>query len=401
MTKGGFRIRKSSLEPKNNQFANVEILYPSKFYGLEFIEAENVISSVNNVYLNGVRIAALNEVGALAYFLTDQVDSVSLVLDDEGQTLSKMQYLPYGETFVQRGDSNFAPKYNSQELDRESGFYFYNARYYDPGIARFTSADTIIDGEFDTQGWNRFSYVKGNPIGAKDPTGHDACTTSRTPCKTEALMGGGGGSVARSNSSNSSGGYSGGLGAAASGLLANLLGSKEDKPNLPDKPRSTSATPNEAKDMSKAGLDPLNKADVKNFIDKGNKSGATHGGNAGIKNQTNVSPFEAKNTSTTSGYRYVTKGEVQAIKDTGMLRGGNPGKTFFTKDLYKSGAKAQERLSLENKPTHRVEFEILNDPKYKKYSTKVDPDYGQPGKGSEFMTTDPVRVKLINVQPLK
>ncbi|EMM83571.1 hypothetical protein LEP1GSC037_0528 [Leptospira interrogans str. 2006001854] len=49
----GFRIRKSSLEPKNNVFSNVEILYPSKFFGLEFIESENVISSVNNVYLNG------------------------------------------------------------------------------------------------------------------------------------------------------------------------------------------------------------------------------------------------------------------------------------------------------------------------------------------------------------
>ncbi|WP_082270510.1 SpvB/TcaC N-terminal domain-containing protein [Leptospira interrogans] len=179
----GFRIRKSSLEPKNNQFANVEILYPSKFYGLEFIEAENIISSVNNIYLNGVRIAAMNEAGALAYFLTDQVDSVSHVLDDEGKTLSKMQYLPYGETFVQRGDTNFAPKYNSQELDRESGFYFYNARYYDPGIARFTSADSIIDGEFDTQGWNRFSYVKGNPIGAKDPTGHMVTGDPKHPGK--------------------------------------------------------------------------------------------------------------------------------------------------------------------------------------------------------------------------
>ncbi|EKO23139.1 RHS repeat domain-containing protein, partial [Leptospira interrogans] len=168
----GFRIRKSSLEPKNNVFSNVEILYPSKFFGLEFIESENVISSVNNVYLNGVRIAALNEAGALAYYLTDQVDSVSTVLDDEGNTLSLMQYLPYGDTFVQRGDLNFSPKFNSQELDRESGFYFFNARFYDPGIARFTSADTIIDGELDTQGWNRFSYVKGNPIGAKDPTGH-------------------------------------------------------------------------------------------------------------------------------------------------------------------------------------------------------------------------------------
>ncbi|MDI7230548.1 RHS repeat-associated core domain-containing protein, partial [Leptospira santarosai] len=171
---GGFRIRRSALEEKNNVFANVEILYPSKFYGLEFIESENVITSVNNVYLNGVRIAAMNEAGALAYYLTDQVDSVSHVLDDEGNTLSQIQYQPYGETFVQRGDLNFSPKYNSQELDRESGFYFYNARYYDPGIARFTSADTIIDGEFDTQGWNRFSYVKGNPIGAKDPTGHEA-----------------------------------------------------------------------------------------------------------------------------------------------------------------------------------------------------------------------------------
>ncbi|UPY80935.1 polymorphic toxin type 10 domain-containing protein (plasmid) [Leptospira weilii] len=168
----GFRIRKSSLEPKNNLFANVEILYPSKFFGLEFIESESVISSVNNVYLNGVRIAALNEVGALAYFLTDQVDSVSLVLDDEGNSLSQMQYLPYGETFVQRGDTNFAPKYNSQELDRESGFYFYNARYYDPGIARFTSADTVIPDEYNSQSWNRFSYVNGNPIQYKDPTGH-------------------------------------------------------------------------------------------------------------------------------------------------------------------------------------------------------------------------------------
>ncbi|MDI7199939.1 SpvB/TcaC N-terminal domain-containing protein [Leptospira santarosai] len=385
---GGFRIRRSALEEKNNVFTNVEILYPSKFYGLEFIESENVITSVNNVYLNGVRIAAMNEAGALAYYLTDQVDSVSHVLDDEGNTLSQIQYQPYGETFVQRGDLNFSPKYNSQELDRESGFYFYNARYYDPGIARFTSADTIIDGEWDTQGWNRFSYVKGNPIGAKDPSGHDACTTSRTPCKTETLLGGGGGNSA-------------GLGAAATGLLANLLGMGEKKSSQSDKPRSTSVTPNDAKDMAKSGLDPLNKADVKNFLDKGTKSGVTHGGNSGIKSQGSTSPLEAKNTSTTSGYRYVTKGEVQAIKDTGMLRGGREGETYFTKDLYKSGAKAQERLSLENKPTHRVEFEISGKPNYEKYGSKVDPLYGQPGKGSEFMTTDPVKVKLINVQPLK
>jgi hypothetical protein len=30
----------------------------------------------------------------------------------------------------------------------------------------------VIDGEYDTQGWNRYSYVKNNPIIYKDATGH-------------------------------------------------------------------------------------------------------------------------------------------------------------------------------------------------------------------------------------
>ncbi|EMJ97835.1 RHS repeat-associated core domain protein [Leptospira sp. B5-022] len=171
---GGFRVRKKALVPSGASFKNQEILYPSKFYGLEYSEETNILSSINNVYLNGVRIAALNEDGVTAYFLTDQVDSVAHVLDEGAHTLSRMQYEPYGETLVQRGTLDFAPKYNSQELDRETNFYFYNARYYDPQIARFTSADTLIDGARSTQGWNRFSYVAGNPIRYKDPTGHEA-----------------------------------------------------------------------------------------------------------------------------------------------------------------------------------------------------------------------------------
>ena len=57
-------------------------------------------------------------------------------------------------------------------MDRESGYYFYNARHYDPEIARFVTADNIIPYENETQSWNRFSYVRNNPILYKDPTGH-------------------------------------------------------------------------------------------------------------------------------------------------------------------------------------------------------------------------------------
>jgi hypothetical protein len=103
----------------------------------------------------------------------------------------------------------------------------------------------------------------------------------------------------------------------------------------------------------------------------------------------------------TTGFRYITEGELKAIQQSGMLRGGNPGKTYFTKDLYKSGAHAQQRLSLPTTPTLRVEFEILNNPTMRLNGSKVLPDFGMPGKGAEFMTTDPVKVRLINWQPLR
>ncbi len=139
-------------------------------------EIEGSHCAVNNVYLNGVRVAVVAPNGDAQYYLTDQVDSVKFVVNDSGLPVKRIEYMPYGETWFEEGEQNHAPKYNSQELDKETGYYYYNARHYDPEIARFVTADNVIDGEGDTQGWNRYSYVKGNPIVYKDPTGHNAVT---------------------------------------------------------------------------------------------------------------------------------------------------------------------------------------------------------------------------------
>ena len=112
--------------------------------------------------------------------------------------------------------------------------------------------------------------------------------------------------------------------------------------------------------------------------------------------------FESAGVEATQGgrnFRYVTEGEIQPTIDTGLMRGGREGQTFYTNQEMRSASTVQERLALKDKPTHRVEVEILNKPNTNQ--GRVKELNGQPGKGFEIYTEDPVKVKVINVQKLK
>lgn len=178
----GFRVRQIAKHKDSGAGPNVDRVYEveaaNKYFAVEKQKdlsgtvIANTTYSVNNIYLDGVRIASVVPTGQARYFLTDQVDSVNVVTNDAGQPITRTEYLPYGETWFMEGDKNYAPKFNSQQLDKESNFYFMNARHYDPELARFVTADSIVDGEDSVKGWNRYMYVGGNPVMYKDPTGH-------------------------------------------------------------------------------------------------------------------------------------------------------------------------------------------------------------------------------------
>ena len=51
------------------------------------------------------------------------------------------------------------------------GLIHMNGRVQDPVLGRFISADPVIDGTDDTQGWNRYAYVQNRPLSAIDPSG--------------------------------------------------------------------------------------------------------------------------------------------------------------------------------------------------------------------------------------
>ena len=48
-----------------------------------------------------------------------------------------------------------------------------NGRLYDPKICRFLQPDNYIQDPYNTQNYNRYSYVSNNPLKYTDPSGEE------------------------------------------------------------------------------------------------------------------------------------------------------------------------------------------------------------------------------------
>jgi RHS repeat-associated protein len=80
----------------------------------------------------------------------------------------RTRYEPFGG-IIEGGQSRNL--FTGQEYDKESGIYYYGARYYNPTLMRWVQADPMIQNPYDPQALNRYSYVKNNPMRYTDPTG--------------------------------------------------------------------------------------------------------------------------------------------------------------------------------------------------------------------------------------
>ena len=63
-------------------------------------------------------------------------------------------------------------RYRGYYYDVETGWYYLNARYYDPNVGRFLSPDVILGANGGLQGYNLFAYCNNNPVMFADPSGN-------------------------------------------------------------------------------------------------------------------------------------------------------------------------------------------------------------------------------------
>jgi RHS repeat-associated protein len=221
----GQRIKKQKPAdvPENYDGPVDATVYPNAFYNARFTrlgepcEENNKpcwgqeISRSKHIYVNGQRVATTAMVvqpsGASSltqedklkssiethhYFHANPVQSVVFITDQpdaadplvRARVVQEIEYLPFGEVVLDHRapDDPAQPqlfRFDGKELDPETGLQYFGARYYDPKIGRWLSADPLYLTSPEKalnsgSPLTLYTFGKNNPIKYLDPLGYDA-----------------------------------------------------------------------------------------------------------------------------------------------------------------------------------------------------------------------------------
>jgi RHS repeat-associated protein len=133
------------------------------------------------------------------WFHPDHLGSGSYITGVDGEVTQNIEYFPNGEVFVENHrNSNYSPyKFNGKELDAETGYYYYGARYYNPRVSLWLNVDPLADynpfynsehyidgqhngGVYNSGNLNPYIFTYQNPIKFVDPNGKQNVATQKS-----------------------------------------------------------------------------------------------------------------------------------------------------------------------------------------------------------------------------
>jgi RHS repeat-associated protein len=145
-------------------------------------------SAVTKYYYAGSQRVAMRTGSSVYYLLCDQLGSTTITTNAQGGLVSELRYdacplrsatgvLREGVVRYTSGTQKTKYQYTGQYAETTLGLDFFQARYYDPAIGRFISADSIVPP--GVQGYDRYAYANNSPVVYSDPTGHASCFGDR------------------------------------------------------------------------------------------------------------------------------------------------------------------------------------------------------------------------------
>ncbi len=109
---------------------------------------------------------------AVTYYHLDALGSVRALSDQSGAIVQRHDYGAFGEDTAPLGGD--PRRFTGKELDPESAWMYFGARYYRNVVGRFTSVDPFSREEralTRPQLWSRYQYASNNPLKYIDPDG--------------------------------------------------------------------------------------------------------------------------------------------------------------------------------------------------------------------------------------
>jgi len=134
------------------------------------------------------------------FYHSDHLGSANYVTDVIGEVFEHTINFPFGEIWIDEGSNTslLGFKFTGKELDEETGYYYFGARYYDPKVSVWVSTDPILNecfpspqdvyfpeeafnasslkgsgGVYNSITMSLYQYGKRNPIKFIDPDGRD------------------------------------------------------------------------------------------------------------------------------------------------------------------------------------------------------------------------------------
>ena len=114
------------------------------------------------------------------YLHADNLGSITAITNETGVVVERLSYDPFGKRRNLNGSdattaltsAQLRHGYTEHEHLDEVGLIHMNGRVYDPTLGRFASADPFVSRPANSQSFNRYSYVRNNPLKYVDPSGY-------------------------------------------------------------------------------------------------------------------------------------------------------------------------------------------------------------------------------------
>jgi len=120
------------------------------------------------------------------YLHKDILGSLVLITDNTGAIQQQFAYNAWGErvsqtdwqtvlpsfTFLPVASQTTTKGFTGHEMLDTVGLIHMQGRIYDPKLGRFVQGDPVVQDAMDTQAYNRYVYVRNNPLTLVDPNGY-------------------------------------------------------------------------------------------------------------------------------------------------------------------------------------------------------------------------------------